>query len=259
MLRNSVFSSRESWLNVYNLLESDDFALKQEGLEIIDAWSTRNRLPIAIQITYNLLDLMLRDPYYSGKYDTSDGLKLQYGLILTKSVNGLVDQLQMGKTAEPIEKLAKKLSIPKWLVDLRHDIVHGIKLPDLTVLREGCLFLLNLLFTNYWNPQKELFSTIETATPIISKNYQKIEEILSTNITDITELENFIQKYPYTEGYIRHRIFFILQKYCDNSQLITLLTPLLTLWKNNKIQSSYFYIGLGLTLNWDNGIITNHQ
>lgn len=48
---------------------------------------------------------------------------------------------------------AGKLSIPEWIVNLRHDAAHGTSLPDLSLLRAAAIFIskwLHVCLTNFY-------------------------------------------------------------------------------------------------------------
>lgn len=83
----------------------------------------------------------------------SESLKrLHYALAIIRAVNGLVDATQNGLYADSVLSVAKRIGLPDWLVEIRHDATHN-ELPSLSVLRTAIQHLLLWFRDNYWIPQ----------------------------------------------------------------------------------------------------------
>ncbi len=79
-------------------------------------------------------------------------IRLQYSMVIVRTVNGLVDASQQGVFAESVLSLAHRINLPGWIVELRHDATHN-EMPSISVLRAAASQLLSWLFDYYWNPQ----------------------------------------------------------------------------------------------------------
>jgi hypothetical protein len=87
-------------------------------------------------------------------------LRLQYSAIVVRTINGFVDQSQQGYYADSVLAIAKRIGLPEWVVDLRHDSTHN-QLPSLSVLRAASEELLRWLYNYYWKPQYSLLESLE--------------------------------------------------------------------------------------------------
>lgn len=67
----------------------------------------------------------------------------------------LIDELGKKKGIESVNCAAKVLNIPRWIVDLRHDVTHSV-VPPVRILREGVSFALNWLKVYYWDQYLEV-------------------------------------------------------------------------------------------------------
>ncbi|KAJ8276509.1 hypothetical protein COCON_G00082610 [Conger conger] len=116
----------------------------------ISAWKGRfgNSTPVAVESTADLVRCQVLDR--SGHLETDD-LVLLYGTALVRFVN-LITERKQKKVATPLRRLANKLNIPEWIVNLRHDITHR-RLPTLKWCRKGCQFVLEWLQQEYWSRQ----------------------------------------------------------------------------------------------------------
>jgi len=47
----------------------------------------------------------------------------------------------MGGSGLPMVKLASHVSVPEWIVNLRHEASHGVSLPSLEILRLAAAFI----------------------------------------------------------------------------------------------------------------------
>lgn len=80
-------------------------------------------------------------------------------MAICRFVNGFVDTAQKGQFAAPIHRLAEQLSIPLYLVEIRHDVTHG-RLPTLAYLRMAAKDALKWLGVHYWASQALLLESL---------------------------------------------------------------------------------------------------
>ncbi|XP_042347774.1 ribosomal biogenesis protein LAS1L [Plectropomus leopardus] len=142
--------NKAEWDQVLEYLYSKDSSLQRYALHRISAWKGRyaNSTPVAVDCTADLVRCQVLDR--SGQLD-GDDLVLLYGAALVRFVN-LITERQQGRVAKPLRRLAGKLNIPEWVVDLRHDFTHR-KLPTLKWCRKGCKVVLEWLQQEYWSRQ----------------------------------------------------------------------------------------------------------
>ncbi|KAJ8347944.1 hypothetical protein SKAU_G00265330 [Synaphobranchus kaupii] len=142
--------NKAEWDQILEYLYSKDCALQKFALHRISAWKGRfgNSTPVAVESTADLVRCQVLDR--SGHLETDD-LVLLYGTALVRFVN-LITERKQKKVATPLRRLANKLNIPEWIVNLRHDITHR-RLPTLKWCRKGCQFVLEWLQQEYWSRQ----------------------------------------------------------------------------------------------------------
>lgn len=142
--------NKAEWDQVRDYLYSMDSSLQRFALERISAWRARcaDSFPVAVDCTADLVRCQVRDR--SGQL-TGDDLTLMYGTALVRFVNLITDR-QQGRKARPLRQLAGNLNIPEWVVDLRHEIMHGT-LPSLKWCRKGCKVALEWLQQEFWSRQ----------------------------------------------------------------------------------------------------------
>lgn len=144
------------WMNkaeyehVLEYLYSKEPALQKHALHRISAWKGRfgQSTPVAVESTADLVRCQVLDS--TGQLEAND-LVLLYGMALVRFVN-LITERQQKKVAKPLRRLARKINIPEWVVNLRHDLTHR-RLPSLKWCRKGCGFVLDWLHQEYWSRQ----------------------------------------------------------------------------------------------------------
>lgn len=111
----------------------------------------RGRVAFAIDSTATIIETRELD-----QKDEVRGhpLRLQYSMALTRLVNGITDSTQRGRVASSVASLAAAASLPRNLVDIRHQSTHN-DLPSISSLRTGSKLALQWLKTNYWEAQLE--------------------------------------------------------------------------------------------------------
>jgi hypothetical protein len=154
-LRPTPWSSWESWRRVHCGLFSEDPGDRRNALWIIEAWKSRGKVPVAVENTAVLVQIMLDDPYFTpcSHRETLDSLRSRYAMAIIRSVNALTDSAQKGSVAASVESLGRSLGIPSWIVDIRHEATHSPNLPSLEALRLAADFMLKFFLNGYWTNQ----------------------------------------------------------------------------------------------------------
>jgi len=169
--RNLPWQSWDEWGQVYDAIFTP--GLQAAALARIAAWRARGRCPHAVEATAVLVELSLSDPAVSGvgdaPYATSSlapgvaepVLRGAYAMAVVRALNGLVDAgQQRGPHASSVQALAKKVGLPTWVVELRHDAAHN-SLPSLPLLRLASASLLRYLEQKYWAAQQSQLDLIQ--------------------------------------------------------------------------------------------------
>ncbi|CAM9592233.1 unnamed protein product [Phaeothamnion confervicola] len=176
--REVPWRSWDEWLRAKTMLFSPNPVDRAAGVQIVDTWRRRGRIPHAADLTGQLVEIALGDPgaanYVAGfgMYGPGNGglpaprseteLRLLYSVAVMRGVNGLVDAEQQGMYAVPISTLARVVGLPLWIVDLRHDAAHK-ELPALPPLRLAAECLLSYFAQHYWAAQHEHLAFLHDA------------------------------------------------------------------------------------------------
>jgi len=138
--RLSPWIDWSEWSFVYHsLLSSSSTPSTQlQAISIITAWKTRGKtIPIPIETTAAILSLSLKQSTLPPHV-----LLRLHSLLLLRLVNGILDPLQTRSYALSLTSLAKTLSFPRFLVDLRHEITHqkepNRKIVELGIQKGSC-------------------------------------------------------------------------------------------------------------------------
>lgn len=157
-LRVTAWASWAEWNTVYSQLASPSPSERLRGVRRVQAWRTRGRLPIAVDLTGSFVEVMLNDPVLNPQTTaprSNHELQLMYAMTVVRLVNGIVDLAQRTSVARSIGQLAKQLDWPQWFVDLRHEATHQ-KMPSLPLLRLAAKEAVYILFERFWQPQSRL-------------------------------------------------------------------------------------------------------
>ncbi|KAK6533454.1 rRNA-processing protein las1 [Orbilia ellipsospora] len=145
--RVTVWSSIDDLRHLKSLLyENAEYDSRPRALEIIRAWSTRGRLPHAIESTAHLTECVLHDTPRQSELM----VRMGYSTAICRFVNGLLDPAQKSHFAVSMYSLAQELQLPASFVDIRHAATHEA-LPPLGVLRTTCSRAFDWLWVHYWD------------------------------------------------------------------------------------------------------------
>nr|CAD7430403.1 unnamed protein product [Timema monikensis] len=132
------YNCREELDHVYKLVYSSNTEEQRRGYERILVWKARcSSLPASVECTLELLHVMLRDnelwphivqcnmpPYVEQQ------LQIMYSTSIMRFLNHLSSLFQ-DIHSETLFRVADRLNIPAWLVDIRHQSAHSNTLPPL--------------------------------------------------------------------------------------------------------------------------------
>ena len=156
--------SWDEWLQVARIIRDGPSLERRSACRIIRLWSSRGKLPIAVELTRNIIEAELLDADLSSladehsRYeDANQILNLAYGLAISRFVNLMTDVVQKGAVAVSMDTLANSVDIPSWIVQIRHNAIHGASFPSVDLMRKAAVYLLNdLIIPKYWNAQHDL-------------------------------------------------------------------------------------------------------
>eukprot|EP01029_Cantina_marsupialis_P017111 TRINITY_DN3845_c0_g1_i1.p1 TRINITY_DN3845_c0_g1~~TRINITY_DN3845_c0_g1_i1.p1 ORF type:complete len:569 (-),score=137.79 TRINITY_DN3845_c0_g1_i1:75-1781(-) len=152
------WSSFDEWKSVFRDLFHEDSSNRQNGIETIEMWRCRGRVPHAVNVSAQIIEAQSNDA--SGFFSEYQ-MRLSYSMILVRMVNGIVDSQQKGERAQSILKLAESIDFPSWLVDQRHAATHN-ELPSISILREAMSTGLKWFYDRYWMCQYECLDKVNS-------------------------------------------------------------------------------------------------
>eukprot|EP00871_Galdieria_phlegrea_P000235 jgi/Galph1/1211/GphlegSOOS_G6042.1 len=122
----------KNWKEWYETLDAlyGNREQMQVALHRIEIWRRRSTLPVAVESSAELVELLLKQDTLSEPI-----FSLALAMAIARFVNGLVDNLQDSAYALSVSSLAYQLGLPSFVAEMRHDISHNA-LPS----REGLLF-----------------------------------------------------------------------------------------------------------------------
>lgn len=121
------------------------------ALDRIQAWRSRAKVPLAVQATFDFVQIQLQD---YDKVVSDDALRLLYSMAMIRFVNGVLDQAQ-GLTGKSMTGLAETMGLPAWFVEIRHSATHD-QLPTVELLRTAANQALDWIYRHYWSCQYTL-------------------------------------------------------------------------------------------------------
>lgn len=143
----------DEWHRVYeDILDTN--SNKEIALKLLLIWKARClSLPSGIESTLSLLQVFSEDTNAPQDAANDQLLRLAYSSAIMRFVNHMLDSEAAKGTS--LYQAARRLGVPDWVVDLRHDTAHSNTLPPIALLREACTISLHWLQTNYWDQHKQ--------------------------------------------------------------------------------------------------------
>lgn len=123
-MRQVPWESWQQWHHVGCDLFSFSSSRVSEALDRISAWQSRGQLPVAVEITAELISIHRQDPHITAGLPQGAGLsgemlRMMYAMAIQRLVNGVVDQSQKRNTTS-VASRAEDSQLPRLLVDIRH-------------------------------------------------------------------------------------------------------------------------------------------
>ncbi|XP_066144543.1 uncharacterized protein [Euwallacea fornicatus] len=148
------FNSAE-WEFVYHSVYSENVDKQHKALELLKLWKTRTPiLSTGVEGTLIILEALLHDTDLL----SSEQLANHYAIALMRFLNlSAANSEKQGCFA----KTSAKNELPKWLINLRHDVAHGHQIPCLFNLKMGLDFGFNWLREKYWKPQSKIIKDLD--------------------------------------------------------------------------------------------------
>ena len=159
----------------------------------VAAWKGRGKVPVSIELTASLIEVVRKDENAStkGKRVLLSGLdssssrsemenRLLYAMALTRVVNGLVAPFQQTVRAKSVSVVCQTLGLPLNLVELRHEAAHA-EIPNLAALRPVAISCLHWLYERYWLRQQQYFEDTERTTTELLAKLAKFQKKISSD------------------------------------------------------------------------------
>lgn len=136
---------------------------RNSSLGALCAWAARlgNKLPVAIECTYSLMvshrDLLNNNVRSSAAVSRAANAITRALFLLTERQQHQRAPFQSesnARTPLPLHVLAEELGVPEWVVEIRHDSVHG-RLPSRALLLRATELLIDAVRLNYWDALKQ--------------------------------------------------------------------------------------------------------
>ncbi|KAG0629372.1 hypothetical protein M758_1G098300 [Ceratodon purpureus] len=184
MNRQVPWESWQQWHHVRYCFFSNVPAQIAQALDRVAAWQSRGGLPVAVEITAELISVQQRDPYMNTEVSPGvalpgEMLRMMYAMAIMRLVNGVVDQ-SVRRNSSSVANRAEDAHLPRAFVDIRHETSHN-ELPSLPLVRHASKQALAWLLRNYWEEQELLLpNTQGTLKTRLLEHAQVIFEILVT-------------------------------------------------------------------------------
>lgn len=156
----TAWFSYDEFLAVFSDLFSSQ---SNNSLGSLCVWAARlgNKLPVASECTYSLI--ASQRALLNEKIPSSDAIS-RAASSLTRALFLLTERQQQqrapfhaednARTPLPLHVLAEELGVPEWVVEIRHDSVHG-RLPSRPLLLRATQLIIDAVRRNYWEPLKQ--------------------------------------------------------------------------------------------------------
>jgi ribosomal biogenesis protein LAS1 len=141
----------DEWWATYRMLYSDNVKEILCGCARVSAWSAKQPLPIAVEITASLQRELHGDQNV-----------LAISLAVIRFINGVVEPFKNLNLSVPISTIGASYGVPDFIVDIRHSATHG-RMPTFELASLGAQKALIWLKSNYWEAQIAELETLETS------------------------------------------------------------------------------------------------
>lgn len=146
----------EDLLQLKKLLFSDKKKEVERALEMVEMFKSRGKIPISIDMSVNLVKILQLRGVRS-----EEELQDVFAINIIRFVNGILDQAQQGVFAISLNLLAKRINLPGYFVEVRHNCTHDDRLPCYEVLEKCVVDGLAWLVDNYWEVKRSEYNSEE--------------------------------------------------------------------------------------------------
>ncbi|GAM27743.1 hypothetical protein SAMD00019534_109190 [Acytostelium subglobosum LB1] len=175
-----VWFDWDEWTEIYNALYSNDQTAQTAAIKRIAAWKSRGKLPMAVEATSSLVELLASTPTTNTTTTSvSENMRaLALGMAINRLVNGVIESHQhrapQNRTMNnrSMFAIAAQMNLPMHFVDIRHEAAHS-SLPSIRVLCTIARTALTWLDDHYWQSQLTLFNGQRTNLKRILDTYSK--------------------------------------------------------------------------------------
>lgn len=172
--------NNSEWQLVCNNLRANNSRDWLTALEILKIWKTRTPLLSAgVEGTMIILDCLC---YTSNRSEVQ--LVEIYAVCLLRFFNLCATNNDRQGT---FQRTAHKNALPKWLIDIRHDIAHGHKLPSKCILELTLQQSLQWLMEKYWEAQDKILDYIVSETSQNGELYHLLTMYIYFNVSSFYE------------------------------------------------------------------------
>ncbi|XP_056637911.1 uncharacterized protein LOC130445987 [Diorhabda sublineata] len=210
------------WQGVYSCVISNLEEDKRKALDILKIWKLRTPLLSAgVTGTLILLETLLSN---------IDGLtELQivqiYSISLLRFLNICAANNDKQGT---FNKTVLRNDLPKWLIDIRHDIAHSNKLPSKTMLELALNYSFEWLIEKYWKIQNDTISDYFVSSETKSA---KVVDTLNTYIGLSLNIHMNADMKEYEEALMKKVNYLVSKRYhkpkTDKQSLLVILEEIL--------------------------------
>ena len=172
----TAWRTQESWQAAYRDLFSCVPSAIKHGLDIVQCWQARYKVPVGVEVTCELLQAKLASLDSSVNPHT---LQQVSSLALIRFVNGISDLYQDCAVPKSIKDTLFAIGIPVWICDQRHDATHHV-MPCYSLLARAIEFCLDWIESYYW---KEVY--VETTHTSIQEQKSRFIDLFRSATNSI--------------------------------------------------------------------------
>lgn len=159
-------------------IDNLDFSNLQKAYNILNIWNSRSDSNTYVLATFLLLEEIIKiinNAYYSFNINDIKHILSQKIIRLT---NLIIDDLKKKnkKIASNMFLVAKAISLPEFIIEIRHICTHKV-LPDLNTLLFTVKYLYFWIKENYWDKQYKLFNQQQSAKEQVLDILQALEKL----------------------------------------------------------------------------------
>ena len=196
-MRITPWINQSEFRNIFDWIYSSDCTKRKSALDRIQSWKSKSKIPLAVQATFDFVEIQLQDLF---KKESENTIRLLYSMAMIRFVNGILDQAQ-GMSAKSMTGVAENIGLPVWFVEIRHSATHD-QLPSLELLRSAADQALDWIYRNYWTIQYsfskleclDFFNSLKTVKNFKDSNFNSVISKISDG-DDLSRLMDCLLEY----------------------------------------------------------------